>query len=75
MHFNVELLNLKLKTPFRIAHGTSTERQNILVHLGDSVGEGAIMPHVGYSQRELVAYLQTPKSTPILIDHFITGVS
>jgi L-alanine-DL-glutamate epimerase-like enolase superfamily enzyme len=49
---------LNLKTPFRIAHGTSTARHSVLVHLGDGVGEGALMPYTGYSQAEVVAYLQ-----------------
>jgi L-alanine-DL-glutamate epimerase-like enolase superfamily enzyme len=54
----VEPITLKLKTPFRIAHGTSVARDSVLVHLGDSVGEGPIMPYSGYTQAEVVAYLQ-----------------
>jgi L-alanine-DL-glutamate epimerase-like enolase superfamily enzyme len=54
----VEPITLRLKTPFRIAHGTSVARDNVLVHLGDSVGEGSIMPYSGYTQAEVVAYLK-----------------
>jgi L-alanine-DL-glutamate epimerase-like enolase superfamily enzyme len=54
----VEPITLRLKTPFRITHGTSVARDNVLVHLGDSVGEGSIMPYSGYTQAEVVAYLQ-----------------
>ncbi len=58
MFYTVEPITLKLKTPFRIAHGTSLARDSVLVHLGDSVGEGPIMPYSGYTQAEVVAYLQ-----------------
>jgi L-alanine-DL-glutamate epimerase-like enolase superfamily enzyme len=59
MQLTVEPITLNLKTPFRIAHGTSTARHSVLVHLGDGVGEGALMPYTGYSQAEVVAYLQS----------------
>lgn len=59
MQLTVEPITLHLRTPFRIAHGTSTTRQNVLVHLADSVGEGAPVPYYGYSQAEAVAYLQS----------------
>ncbi len=59
MRLTVEPITLNLKTPFRIAHGTSAARHNVLVHLGDGVGEGALAPHYGYSQADVVAYLQS----------------
>lgn len=55
----VEPITLKLKTPFRIAHGTSTARHNVLVHLGDGVGEGSVMPYYAHTQADVVAYLQS----------------
>jgi L-alanine-DL-glutamate epimerase-like enolase superfamily enzyme len=58
MQLIVEPITLNLKTPFRIAHGTSTARHNVLVHLGDGLGEGSPVPYYGYSQAETVAYLQ-----------------
>ncbi len=58
MQLLVEPITLNLKTPFRIAHGTSTARHNVLVHLGDGLGEGSPVPYYGYSQEETVAYLQ-----------------
>lgn len=58
MQLSAEPITLHLKTPFRIAHGTSTARHNVLVHLGDSVGEGALAPYYDHSQAEAVAYLQ-----------------
>ncbi|MDY7076648.1 MAG: dipeptide epimerase [Chloroflexota bacterium] len=57
VHLAIEPITLNLKTPFRIAHGTSLARHNVLVHLGDGVGEGALAPYYGYSQAEIVAYL------------------
>jgi L-alanine-DL-glutamate epimerase-like enolase superfamily enzyme len=53
----IEPITLELKTPFRIAHGISTTRQSVLVHLGEGVGEGALIPHFGHSQSEVEAYL------------------
>jgi L-alanine-DL-glutamate epimerase-like enolase superfamily enzyme len=59
MRLTVEPITLNLKTPFRIAHGTSAARYNVLVHLGDGVGEGALAPYYGYDQAEVVAYVQS----------------
>jgi L-alanine-DL-glutamate epimerase-like enolase superfamily enzyme len=58
IELTVEPITLNLKTPFRIAHGTSTSRESILVHLGSGVGEGAIMPYYGYTQAEMIAYVE-----------------
>ena len=58
MLLTVEPLELRLKTPFRIAHGTSTTRTNVLVRLGDGVGEGALPPYYPYSFAEVKAYLE-----------------
>ena len=55
MRLVVEPITLTLKTPFRIAHGTSVVRHNVLVHLDVSVGEGAIMPYGGYTQADVDA--------------------
>lgn len=58
MKLTVQTLTLRLHTPFRIAHGTSTERQNVLVRLGEGLGEGALPPYYGHALREVVAYVQ-----------------
>lgn len=58
MELVVERVALELKTPFRIAHGTSEVRHNVLVYLADAVGEGAPVPHLGYNLDETVAYLE-----------------
>ena len=53
-------LPLRLHTPFRIAHGTSAERTNVLVRLGDGVGEGALPPYYPTTLGEALAYLRSP---------------
>ena len=40
MHLRYEPITLTLETPFRIAHGSSTARHNVLVHLTDGDMEG-----------------------------------
>lgn len=59
MHYSVEPLELRLKSPFRIAHGTSTTRTNVLVRLGDGVGEGALPPYYPYTFADVKAYLES----------------
>jgi L-alanine-DL-glutamate epimerase-like enolase superfamily enzyme len=59
MQLGVEPLALHLKTPFRIAHGTSTVRHNVMVRLDGAVGEGALAPYYGISQSEVIEYLES----------------
>jgi L-alanine-DL-glutamate epimerase-like enolase superfamily enzyme len=59
MKISVEPITLHLKTPFRIAHGTSTARHNVLVYAGEGVGEGAIPPYYTHTQADVVAYLES----------------
>jgi len=40
MQLSCEPLTLELKTPFRIAHGTSEERHNVLVRISDGQHQG-----------------------------------
>jgi L-Ala-D/L-Glu epimerase len=54
-----EPITLDLAIPFSIAHGTSTARHNVLVHLGDGIGEAALPPYYGVSQRDVIAYVQS----------------
>ena len=68
MKLTVEPITLTLKTPFRIAHGTSTARDSVLIHLGDGIGEGSIMPYYGYTQAEVVAYLESLEPDILLGD-------
>ena len=45
MKLTAEPLLLRLHTPFRIVHGTSARRTNLLVRLGDGIGEGTLPPY------------------------------
>ncbi len=58
MALSVEPLELRLKTPFRIAHGVSTTRTNVLVRLGEGLGEGALPPYYPHRYEDARAYLQ-----------------
>lgn len=58
MEYTADPLDLPLKTPFRIAHGISTVRQNVLVRFGRGVGEAALPPYYPHQQAEVLAFLR-----------------
>jgi L-alanine-DL-glutamate epimerase-like enolase superfamily enzyme len=59
MKLHWEPLTLDLKTTFRVAHGASDQRHNVLVYLDDGVGEAAAVPYYGETQQGIIAYLQS----------------
>jgi L-Ala-D/L-Glu epimerase / N-acetyl-D-glutamate racemase len=59
MKLDWELLTLDLKTTFRVAHGASDQRHNVLVYLDDGVGEAAAVPYYGETQAGIIEYLQS----------------
>jgi L-alanine-DL-glutamate epimerase-like enolase superfamily enzyme len=59
MKLTWEPITLNLKTTFRIAHGASDQRFNVLVHLEDGVGEAAAVPYYGETQAGIIEYLRT----------------
>ena len=63
MKLHWELITLELKTTFRVAHGASDQRHNVLVYLDDGVGEAAAVPYYGETQEGIIDYL---KSVPDL---------
>jgi L-alanine-DL-glutamate epimerase-like enolase superfamily enzyme len=65
MKLHWEPLTLELKTTFRVAHGASDQRYNVLVYLDDGVGEAAAVPYYGETQQGIIDYL---KSVPDLGD-------
>ena len=65
MKLRWEPITLELKTTFRVAHGASDQRHNVLVHLDDGVGEAAAVPYYGETQERIIEYL---KSVPDLGD-------
>ena len=65
MKLRWEPITLDLKTTFRVAHGASDQRHNVLVYLDDGVGEAAAVPYYGETQQGIIEYL---KSVPDLGD-------
>src|SRR5512147_722952 len=65
MKLHWEPITLDLKTTFRVAHGASDQRHNVLVYLEDGVGEAAAVPYYGETQAGIIEYL---KSVPDLGD-------
>lgn len=63
MRLHWEPLPLDLKTTFRVAHGSSDQRHNVLVYLDDGVGEAAAVPYYGETRQGIIEYL---KSVPSL---------
>lgn len=59
-------LTLDLDQPFRIAHGTSTSRTNVLVRLDGGYGEGALPPYYPYLMEDVLAYLRNVDVDAIL---------
>jgi L-alanine-DL-glutamate epimerase-like enolase superfamily enzyme len=58
MRLSWEPLTLDLKNPFRLSHGTTTQRFNILVHLDEGLGEAPAVPYYGETAEGISAYLQ-----------------
>jgi len=65
MKLHWEPITLELRTTFRVAHGASDQRHNVLVYLDDGVGEAAAVPYYGETQQGIIEYL---KSVPELGD-------
>ncbi len=59
MKITWERITLDLRTTFRIAHGASDQRFNVLVHLEDGVGEAPAVPQYHETQDGIIAYLET----------------
>jgi L-alanine-DL-glutamate epimerase-like enolase superfamily enzyme len=73
-----EPITLQLRTAFRIAHGATHERHNVLAHLEGGVGEGAAVPYYGDTQASLLADLQRAAEhlgdDPMCIDDVLNGL-
>ena len=59
MKLHWEPITLDLKTTFRVAHGASDQRHNVLVYLDEGVGEAATVPYYGETQQGIIDYLQS----------------
>lgn len=61
MNLTYEPLTLDLKTTFRIAHGASDQRHNVITHIDEGLGEGAAVSYHGESQQGIMEYLSRIK--------------
>ena len=71
MKLHWEPISLELKTTFRVAHGASDQRHNVLVYLDEGVGEAAAVPYYGETQQEIIEYLKAlpnPGEDPFDLD-------
>lgn len=59
---SVTPLPLPLRHAFRIAHGTSTERTNALLRIGDGVGEAALPPYYPTTLEDVASYVASIES-------------
>ena len=57
MKLHWEPITLDLKTTFRVVHGASDQRHNVLIYLDDGVGEAATVPYYGETQQGIIQYL------------------
>lgn len=57
MRLSYEPYTIQLKSTWRIAHGSTNERHNVLVQIGEGIGEAAGVPHHGESAAGIMAYL------------------
>ncbi len=75
MNLSWEPITLDLRTTFRIAHGASDQRHNVLAHLDEGIGEGAGVPYLGESQAGIMDYLSSAEerfsADPIQIDEIL----
>jgi L-alanine-DL-glutamate epimerase-like enolase superfamily enzyme len=81
MHLRFEPITLELRTPFRIAHGTSVVRNNVLVRLDDGqcegLGEGAPVRQHHESQASVLEYLASLSALPedpFLLEEILAGL-
>lgn len=75
MNLRWEPMTLNLRTAFRIAHGVSDQRHNVIVRLDEGTGEAAAVPYYGDTQASLMAYLsgvgEKLGDDPFLIDEVL----
>ena len=84
MEIQVEQLQLRLVMPFRIAHGSSSARYNVLAHVSDGqhtgVGEAAVVPYYGETAERVTAWLTRPDvraalgANPLLLEDALNAL-
>lgn len=75
---DVAPLQIHLKQPFRIAHGTSTVRTNAVVRIGSAYGEAGLPPYLDTTAAEVVQWISGIDIDPGLhvpaIHHLLAGL-
>lgn len=59
MKLSCEPITLNLRTTFRIAHGASDQRHNVITHIGAGLGEAAAVAYYGETQSGIMEYLSS----------------
>ncbi|GAB4571031.1 MAG: dipeptide epimerase [Anaerolineae bacterium] len=78
MQIHAHPIALALETPFKIAHGTSLTRDNVIVTIDDGVGVAAITPYYPAQVPDVLDYVQQPELQAVLqqdirhVDHLIS---
>ncbi len=81
MRIHAQKLSLQLENPFTLSYGTSTIRENVLVHItcGEhtGVGEAAVVPYYHETPERIMTYLASPALSralgddPLLLDSIL----
>jgi len=84
VEIRVEQLQLRLVTPFKIAHGSTSARYNVLAHVSDGqhsgVGEAAVVPYYGETAERVTAWLTRPDvraalgANPLLLEDALNAL-
>lgn len=64
MKITAEPMTLNLRTTFRIAHGASDQRFNVLCQIEGGLGEAGVVPYYGDTQESILIYLRQVGELP-----------
>jgi L-alanine-DL-glutamate epimerase-like enolase superfamily enzyme len=64
MKITASPFTLNLRTTFRVAHGASDQRFNVLCQIDEGLGEAAVVPYYGDTQESILAYLRQLERLP-----------
>lgn len=71
MQIHADPIALELSIPFKIAHGTSLTRDNVLVTVDDGAGVAAITPYYPAQIPDVMAYVNAPELQNVLDDDIL----
>lgn len=64
MRITAAPLTLQLRSTFRVAHGASDQRFNVLCQIEEGLGEAAVVPYYADTQKSILAYLRQVGELP-----------